>query len=126
MSRDASLPQQRQELIRRIEQLGPMRKGSVTQQMLPYKKTDGSRASRGPYFTYTFKQEGKTKGRHLRDEQEAELYRRQIDHFRSFQELSRRFVETSQALADVDANASGGKKNSRTKSRGSSSAKSPS
>ena len=126
MSRDSSLLQRRQELLRRLEQLGPMRKGSVAHRMLPYRKADGSRASRGPYFTYTFKQAGKTKGRHLRDEQEAELYRRQIERFRSFQELSNRLVETGQALADLEAEASRGRKNSRTKSRRSSNAKSSS
>ena len=110
MSRDASLLQQRQELIRQIEQLGPMRKGSVTQQMLPYKKKDGSVAHRGPYFTYTFKKGGKTRGRHLRGLEEAELYRAQIDRFRSFQDLSHRLVETSQAGADAEADARRGKK----------------
>jgi hypothetical protein len=124
MSNDNSLLQQRQELIEQIERLGPMRKGSVTEQMLPYKRKDGSQGNRGPYFTYTFKQGNKTKGKHLADEQEAQLYREQIDRFRDYQELSSRFVETSQALADAEAQARRGKKNSRTKSKKKSSAKS--
>jgi hypothetical protein len=117
MSRDDSLLKMRQELIRQIDKLGPMRKGSVTEQMLPYKKKDGSVGRKGPYFTYTFKMGEKTKGRHLHDEKEARLYRQQIDRFRSFQNLSRRLVETGQALADAEAEMRRGKKNSSTKSR---------
>ena len=124
MSSDDSLLQQRQELIEQIDRLAPIRKGSVTEQMLPYKRNDGSKGTRGPYYTYTFKQGNKTKGKHLADEQEAQLYREQIGRFRDYQELSSRFVETSQALADAEADARRGKKNFRTKSKKKSSVKS--
>lgn len=117
MSNSNSLSQLRHELLQQIGQLGPMRKGSVNKQMLPYKRKDGSQGLRGPYFTYTFKDEKKTMGRHLKDEQEAELYSQQIERFRSFKDLSHRFVETSQALADVEVEKRRCKKNSSAKSK---------
>ena len=124
MPRDDSLLKQRQELIQQIDQLGAMRKGSVNKQMLPYKRKDGSTARRGPYFTYTFKEKNKTKGQHLHDENEADLYQKQIDRFRTFQNLSQRLVETSQAMADAEANKTRCKKNSKIKSKKKSRAKS--
>lgn len=124
MSCNDSLPKTRQKLIQQIDLIGTMRKGSVTEQMLPYKKKDGSVARRGPYFTYTFKEGAKTKGRHLRDQEEAQLYQGQIERYRTFQDLARRLVETSQAMADAEADGRRCKKNSKTKSRKKSSAKS--
>lgn len=66
----------------------------------------------------------KTKGRHLRGEKEARLYRQQIDRFRSFQDLSRRLVETGQALADAEAETRRNKIHSNAKSGKKSSVKS--
>lgn len=99
-------------IIEQMAALGPMRMGSVTEQMLSTKRKDGSSYLRGPYFSYTFKQGGKTRGRHLRNQEEAQLYRRQIDTFRQYQELSSELVKISQQLADQEAvGQQGGKKN---------------
>jgi len=97
------LSKQRRHVIERIAALGPMRMGTITEQMLPAKHQDGSAYRRGPYLTYTFKHGGKTCGKHLRNQEEAELYRRQIDAFRRYQELSTELVELSQRLADLEA-----------------------
>jgi ubiquitin len=92
-----------------------MRMGSVSEQLLPYKHPDGAIRRRGPYLTYTFKQGGKTRGKHLRNQEEAGLYRRQIEAFRRYQELSTELVQVSQTLADLEAAGdAGSKKNSRS------------
>ena len=80
-----------------------MRMGSINEQLLPYKQPDGSIRRRGPYLTYTFKQGGKTRGKHLRNQEEAELYQRQIQNYRRYQELSAELVQVSQTLADLEA-----------------------
>jgi hypothetical protein len=108
------LSQERARVVGQIAALGPMRMGTVTEQMLPARRGDGSVYRRGPYLTYTFKQGGKTRGRHLRNQQEAGLYRRQIDMFRRYQELCAELIQLSQRLADLEvAGEQGGKKNSR-------------
>lgn len=108
------LTRRRAGIVDQIAALGPMRMGSVTEQHLPTRRSDGSLYRRGPYQTYTFKRGGKTCGKHLRDGPEADLYRRQIQTFRRYQELSAELVEVSQRLADLEAaRESGGKKNSR-------------
>ena len=108
------LSRRRAQIVEQIAALGPMRMGSITEQHLPTHRADGSVYRRGPYLTYTFKQGGKTCGKHLRDAHEAELYRSQIEAFRRYQELAAELVRVSQRLADLEAAGDqGGKKNSR-------------
>ena len=105
----------RAQIIEQIAALGPMRRGSINEQLLPYTQPDGSIRRRGPYLTYTFKQGGKTCGKHLRNQEQADLYRRQIEAFRRYQELSAELVQVSQTLADLEAAGdAGSKKNSRS------------
>ena len=109
------LTQQRAQILRQIAALGPMRMGSVCDHHLPTQRKDGSICRRGPYPTYTFKQGGKTRGRQLHNQAEAELYRRQIETFRRYQDLAAQLVQVSQRLADQKAAGDEGcKKNSRT------------
>jgi hypothetical protein len=69
--------------------------GSSSMPMLPYKQPDGSLRRRDPYLTYTFKLGGKTHSKHLCNQGQAELYRRQIDNYRRYQELSAELVQVS-------------------------------
>lgn len=104
----------RAQILDQIAALGPMRMGSINEQMLPYKQKDGFIRRRGPYLTYTFKQGGKTSGKHLRSREQATLYQRQIDNYRRYQELSAELVHVCQRLADLEAaGEQEGKKNSR-------------
>ena len=119
METTVELIEQRQAILVQIGQLGPMRMGSVCEQYLPVRRADGSIARRGPYLTYTFKDGGKTRGRHLRDEREARLYRGQIQNWRRYQELSAQLVRISHRLADLELQeeaAGDGKKNSGRRS----------
>ncbi len=107
------LSQRRAQIVEQIAGLGPMRMGSVYDHYLPTQRADGSTSQRGPYTTYTFKHEGKTRGRQLRTQQEAALYREQIEVFRRWQQLSAELVQVSQQLADLEAAGEQGcKKNS--------------
>jgi len=103
METDRQLTQQRARILQQITDLGPMRMGSVCDHHLPTKRKDGSIYRRGPYPTYTFKQRGKTRGRQLHNQEEAELYRRQIETFRRYQDLADQLVQVSQRLADLEA-----------------------
>lgn len=115
MDTSRKLTARRAQIIEQIAALGPMRMGSVSEQLLPYKQPDGSIRRRGPYLTYTFKQGGKTRGKHLRNQDEADLYQRQIQHYRRYQQLSAELVQVSQTLADLEASGEEEvKKNSRT------------
>ena len=114
MDRFPQLLKEKTRILEQIAQLGPMRRGSVSEYSPSFTRKDGSRKSRGPYLTYTFKKEGKTQGKHLRGLPEAELYRRQIAQFRRFEELAAQFTEVSERLADLQASETDAKKNSKS------------
>jgi hypothetical protein len=97
------LSRQRDRLIEQIAALGAMRMGTVAERMLPTRRSDGSVYRRGPYSMYTFKEGGKTRGKHLRTAEEVGVYRKQIESFRRYQELSAELVRVSQRLADLEA-----------------------
>ena len=108
------LSQRRARIVEQIAALGPMRMGSVCDHYVPGQRKDGTAYRRGPYPTYTFKRHGKTRGKQLRDGEQAAVYRQQIEAFRHYQQLSGELVQISQRLADLEAAAPAeGKKNSR-------------
>lgn len=108
------LTERRAEILEQIRALPPRRRGSIQKQFLPYKRPDGSIRRRGPYLTYTFKEGGRTRGKHLRNSEQAQLYQAQIDHYRRYQQLSAELVRVSQTLADLEAAGDEGcKKNSK-------------
>ena len=115
MNQTTHLEAKRQALLREIAALGPMRMGSLSERMLPQRRSDGSVRRRGPYTMYTYKKEGKTLGKHLPTERDVQLYRRQIETYRRYDQLSRELVTLGQRLADIEAAGANeqSKKNSR-------------
>jgi hypothetical protein len=103
------------QVVAELAALGPMRKGSLTEQMVQVVLKDGTPRRRGPYTVYTFKERGQTISKRLGDPKEIALYRRQIGAFRRFQELTAELARLSQRLADLEAAGEPeSKKNSRT------------
>ncbi len=108
------LIQRKNDILSRLATLGPMRKGTLTEQYVQVILKDGSARRRGPYTVYTFKENAKTVSRRLSDPDQIALYRKQIATFRDFQDLTRQLAQVSHRLADLDAAGEpGGKKNSR-------------
>jgi hypothetical protein len=113
MNPSAQLQNRRNEIIQELASLPPMRKGSVTQQWLQTVHKDGSKTKRGPYLVYSYKAKGRTVSKRVLPAQK-DLYLRQIQAFRRFQELSAELVEVSQRMADAaGAEPDDCKKNSR-------------
>jgi len=114
MDTTARLTQSKNELLAQLAALGPMRKGTLSDQYVQTVLKDGSHRRRGPYTVYTFKERGQTLSRRLSDREQIARYREQIATFRRFQELSAQLVQVGQRLADLDVSGDqGGKKNSR-------------
>ncbi|MCX7048802.1 MAG: hypothetical protein NTX50_25360 [Candidatus Sumerlaeota bacterium] len=113
MNPSTQLQNRRDEIIKELASLPPMRKGSITQQWLQTVRKDGSKTRRGPYLVYSYKDKNKTISKRVPRQQE-DLYRRQIESFRRFQKLSAELVQISQRLADRAASdPDDSKKNSR-------------
>jgi hypothetical protein len=108
------LSQQKNEVLAQLAALGPMRKGSLTEQYVHVTLKDGSSTRRGPYTLYSYKEDGKTFSRRLTRPEERTLYAEQIAAFRRFQELTAELARIGQAVADLEASGEQGcKKNSR-------------
>ncbi len=113
MSTAKAIQKKKDEILKKIASLGPMRKGSVCEQFQFATRKDGTRNKRGPYPMYTCKKKGKTSGKRLSKENEP-LFRAQIDAFRQFQILCAQFAHSSEQLADREiVGTKKGKKNSR-------------
>ncbi len=110
MKKIEKLTERKLEVLKEIAALGPMRKGSLTEQFLETKRKDGTITKRGPYLVYTFKEKGKTNSRRIKEGQEAQVYRGQIATFRHYQELSRELVRLSGRIADLAATETDGQK----------------
>jgi len=101
MNAVAKLTQRKRQILEEMARLGPMRKGSVTEQFFDARRKDGCLSRRGPYPLYTFKEKGKTVSRRLRKKAQAALCREQIEAFRRFEQLAAEFQDISQQLADL-------------------------
>ena len=114
MDTTTRLTQTKNELLAQLVALGPMRKGTLSDQYVQTILKDGAQSRRGPYTVYTFKEHGQTVSRRLSDRKQIARYREQIATFRRFQELTTELARIGQRLADLEASGEqGGKKNSR-------------
>jgi hypothetical protein len=112
MKPSTQLEQKADTILSEIAALGPMRKGSLCRRILKRKNTQGQIRRRGPYWYYSFKKKDRSVSKMIKDS-EVEFFKEQIKKFRRFQELTIKYVEISQRMADRDAKKCGGKKNSR-------------
>lgn len=96
------LEQKRDQLLTQIASLGPMRKGSLTDQYVETTRKDGSPTRRGPYTVYTYKHDGRTVSRRITDPARVAVYREQIAAFRRFHELTAELAQVSHSLADLE------------------------
>lgn len=95
------LQQQRQQLLQELSALQELRRGSLTEQFLMVKRTDGSRVKRGPYPLLTRKQGHKTVSQRLTDPALVPLYRRQIQALRQFEGIVDALVHVGEQLSDL-------------------------
>lgn len=101
MNRIRQLLQKRKGILLKMARIVEMRRGSVVRQTMP-RQAQGKPAPerRGPYPLFTFKRKGQTVSRRLHSEEERRRLERQVGNFHRFQELSRKLLETAEALGD--------------------------
>jgi Family of unknown function (DUF6788) len=95
-----SLEQHRQQLLQQLSGLPEIRRGSLTEQFLTVKRSDGSRVKRGPYPLLTRKQGRKTVSQRLTDPALVPLYRQQIQAMRQFETVVDGLVQVGEQLSD--------------------------
>src|SRR5437763_15806263 len=98
-----TLERQRAEILRQMQQLGDMRRGSVVEQYLRCGKSPccckrRGHPGHGPYFALTCKVAGKTKTRQLRAGPGLEKGRREVHAFHRFREVNERVLHIDEAV----------------------------
>jgi hypothetical protein len=101
MTRVEQLKQRRRQLLVEMETLEEIRRGSVVDQYVEDTLKDGTKVRRGPYVLYSHKNKGKTVSRRITDPQQIPLYRKQIDAFRRFQQLTAEWVSIGEQLSEL-------------------------
>src|SRR5881409_2735850 len=96
-----NLEYQRQQLLRQFSALRELRRGSLTEQFLMVKRTDGSRVKRGPYPLFTRKEAKKTVSVRLSDPALVPVYRQQIQTMREFETVINQLVRVGEQLSDL-------------------------
>ena len=91
----------RDEIIKELDGLCEMRRGSVIEQYKEAVGPAGEKIRRGPYPLYTYKEKGRTVSRRLKSREEVEAYRRQIEAFRRFEELTRELVRIGEQMCEM-------------------------
>jgi hypothetical protein len=96
-----ALQRQRAHVLRQMQELGDMRRGSVVEQYLRCGKSPccckrPGHPGHGPYFALTCKVAGKTKTRQLHAGPVLEKVRREVHAFHRFRELSERLIEINE------------------------------
>lgn len=100
MSQPETLRARRKEILRELAGLEQMRRGSVVEQFVETARADGSKVRRGPYALYSYKDRKKTVSRRLTDPRLTEMYRKQIQAFRRFQELISELTSLGEKISD--------------------------
>jgi hypothetical protein len=100
-----TLERQRAEILRQMQQLGDMRRGSVVEQYLRCGKSPccckrPGHPGHGPYFTLTCKVAGKTKTRQLRAGPVLEKVKREVYAFHRFRELTERLLKINEEICE--------------------------
>jgi Family of unknown function (DUF6788) len=95
------LEQHRQNLLRQLSSLRELRRGSLTEQFLTVKHTDGSKVRRGPYPLLTRKEAQKTVSLRLTDPSVVPIYRQQIQAMRQFERVVEQLVHVGEELGDL-------------------------
>jgi hypothetical protein len=95
------LEQQRQSLLQQLSGLRQLRRGSLIEQFLTVKHSDGSEVKHGPYPLLTRKEGKKTVSRRLSDPAVVPLYRQQIQDLRRFESVVDQLVRVGEQLSDL-------------------------
>jgi hypothetical protein len=105
------IPREAQELVRKLAEPRPMRRGSVSQRWVKCSKPGcacGQKpdARHGPYYSLTQAEAGKTRSRFL-TAQQAAMVRGQVEAGREFRRWAEEYLRTCEKWADRELATSG-------------------
>ena len=122
MSSIREIEKARRSILKQMQSIRSMKKGSVTEQFLKVKhKGEKDPVLRGPYYAYTRKEGKKTVGYRLNTKGEQEAAKADVAAHKRFVGLCREYVELTERLGELERRQQDGA--SEKKRRGSPSSK---
>jgi len=102
----AALERQRAEILRQMQSLGDMRRGSVVEQHLKCGKSPcccqvRGHPGHGPYFAFTRKVQGKTQTRQFRPGPPLAKVAREVEAYHRFRQLCDQLLVVNEQLCDL-------------------------
>lgn len=108
MKRESRLLKERARILRELETLAEMRRGTVVLQYFARQRRGKEvKAVRGPYPLFTCKRGSRTVGFRIHSEAERQRLERQVGNFHRFQALCSRLAEIGERLCELRAAAEG-------------------
>jgi len=101
MNQIEMLRNRRKEVLEELSGLEQIRRGSMVEQYVEAKQKDGTKTRRGPYMLYSYKEKGKTVSRRVTEKKQIPLYKKQINGFRQFTELTGELRAIGEELSDL-------------------------
>lgn len=100
-----TLERQRAEILRQMQGLGDMRRGSLVEQYVKCGKAPccckgAGHPGHGPYFAFTRKVQGKTQTRQVRSGPALAKLSREVETFRRFRRLCDQLIAINERLCD--------------------------
>ena len=93
------LMEERNQILEKIDGLVAMRRGSMTRQFVPVVKNGKpTREKRGPYNLFSYKKNGRTVSRRVKDKNELRRLNRQVENYHLFQKLCQRLMEIGEEI----------------------------
>jgi len=123
---------QRETIVRKIAELGDMRRGTITEVFRSCGKptcccSERKHPGHGPYYAFTTKVEGKTKTLQLRRGPRLTKLEREVETYKRFRLLTQQLLEVNEGICNarpeepaVDSETTALKKTSRNSSKTSS------
>lgn len=101
-----AVERQRGEILRQMQALGDMRRGSIVEQYLKCGKSPccckgAGHPGHGPYFAFTRKVEGKTQTRQFRPGPALAKLCREVETFHRFRRLSDQLIEINERICEL-------------------------
>lgn len=112
----------REVILGQLREIRSLERGTINQHFVPVKKKGRKEPERkGPYYVISRREENKTKGYHLKSEEEVARARRDVEAHHRFRELCREYEELTERLGRLERESgevTAEKKRRRPRSRG--------
>jgi len=107
----SQIRRRREEILREVEGLEFVRRGSVTEQVLHPRRPNGRQYTCGPYAMYSFKRNGRTVSRRLSAEASVRM-RKEVEAGHRLQELMQELMALGEAACELGETRNAEKKTS--------------